>query len=174
MNTARVYVGTYAKYNSGSIAGEWLDLSDFADKDDFLEKCAEIHSDESDPEFMFQDHEGIPAGMIGESHISESAFTWAGLDEDEQNLISAYSECFGEHYTDWDDIDSALSKAQDKLASQGQSLEDYAYDLMNETMDIPDNLKNYIDYSAFARDLEMGGDLSTAEFNGETWIFWIR
>ena len=34
---SKVYVGTYHKYNSGSIQGEWLDLTDFANKDDFLE-----------------------------------------------------------------------------------------------------------------------------------------
>src|SRR5690349_16831915 len=54
----RVYVGTYAKYNNGSIAGAWLDLEDYADKDSFLAACAELHKDEDDPEFMFQDFEG--------------------------------------------------------------------------------------------------------------------
>ncbi|MBQ6977044.1 MAG: antirestriction protein ArdA, partial [Paludibacteraceae bacterium] len=27
---ARCYVGTYGKYNGGSLAGGWLDLSDYA------------------------------------------------------------------------------------------------------------------------------------------------
>ena len=27
----RIYVGTYAKYNDGSIAGKWLDLNDYED-----------------------------------------------------------------------------------------------------------------------------------------------
>ena len=60
----RVYVGTYGKYNNGSIKGAWLNLADYADKDAFYAACAELHKDESDPEFMFQDHEGIPEGMI--------------------------------------------------------------------------------------------------------------
>ena len=34
---AAIYVGTYAKYNAGSLFGKWFDLSDFADKDEFLE-----------------------------------------------------------------------------------------------------------------------------------------
>jgi hypothetical protein len=29
-HTPRIYVGTYAKYNAGSIAGAWLDLDDYA------------------------------------------------------------------------------------------------------------------------------------------------
>ena len=50
LSEARIYVGTYAQYNNGSLFGEWLDLSDYSDKDDFLEACAELHKDEQDPE----------------------------------------------------------------------------------------------------------------------------
>lgn len=32
---ARIYVGTYAKYNDGSIEGAWLDLEDFRNKNEF-------------------------------------------------------------------------------------------------------------------------------------------
>jgi antirestriction protein len=31
----RIYVGTYAKYNDGSLFGKWMDLSDYIDLDDF-------------------------------------------------------------------------------------------------------------------------------------------
>ena len=41
-----VYVGTYNKYNNGSLFGKWLDLSDYPDKDEFLEACRELHEDE--------------------------------------------------------------------------------------------------------------------------------
>ena len=66
---ARVYVGTYAKYNSGSLAGKWLDLIDYKDKAEFIAACKALHKDEADPELMFQDYEGIPSWMISESHI---------------------------------------------------------------------------------------------------------
>ena len=52
---AKVYVGTYAKYNKGSLYGKWLDLSDYEDRDEFYEACRQLHKDESNPEFMFQD-----------------------------------------------------------------------------------------------------------------------
>jgi antirestriction protein len=32
-----VYVGTYRKYNDGSIKGDWLDLEDYDSKADFYE-----------------------------------------------------------------------------------------------------------------------------------------
>ena len=36
LSEARVYVGTYNKYNSGSLFGKWLDLSDYSDKDEIF------------------------------------------------------------------------------------------------------------------------------------------
>lgn len=69
LDGARVYVGTYHKYNSGSIEGAWLSLSDYANRDEFYAACRKLHKDEADPEFMFQDWEGVPSWMIGESHI---------------------------------------------------------------------------------------------------------
>ena len=44
----RIYVGTYAKYNDGSLFGKWMDLSDYIDLNDFYEACLELHQDEED------------------------------------------------------------------------------------------------------------------------------
>lgn len=68
---AAVYCGTYRKYNNGSIAGKWLKLSKYESKNDFLQTCSQLHKDESDPEFMFQDYENVPESMIDESFISD-------------------------------------------------------------------------------------------------------
>lgn len=71
LSEALVYVGTYSKYNNGSLSGKWLDLSDYSDKEEFYETCQELHGDETDAEYMFQDWENIPSGLIGESWISD-------------------------------------------------------------------------------------------------------
>lgn len=71
---AKIYIGTYRKYNEGSLFGKWLTLSDYSDKDEFYEACKELHKDEEDPEFMFQDWEGLPKDLISESWISETVF----------------------------------------------------------------------------------------------------
>lgn len=75
LSEARVYVGTYAKYNNGSLYGAWLDLSDYSDKEEFYEACRELHEDEEDAEYMFQDWENVPEGLIGESWISDNFVT---------------------------------------------------------------------------------------------------
>lgn len=53
----KVYVGTYGKYNNGSICGEWVDLDKYENYEDFVAECRRIHKDEAEPEFMVQDVE---------------------------------------------------------------------------------------------------------------------
>ena len=64
---AAVYCGTYHKYNCGSLYGKWMKFTDYADADEFFEACRELHKDEEDPEFMFQDFECFPKIMYNES-----------------------------------------------------------------------------------------------------------
>ena len=79
--TPQIYVGTYAKYNNGSIFGEWIDLEIYDTKDSFFEYCKELHSDEEDrssgrPEFMFQDYENIPKKLISECSLNDKLFVY--------------------------------------------------------------------------------------------------
>ena len=82
LSAASVYVGTYAKYNNGSLYGAWLNLSDYSDKEEFYEACRELHKDEEDAEYMFQDYENIPEALISESWISENFFALRDAVED--------------------------------------------------------------------------------------------
>ena len=97
LSEASVYVGTYGKYNNGSLFGAWLDLSDYADKEEFYEACRELHKDEEDAEFMFQDWENVPEGLIGESWISENFFTLRNaveqLGDTEQEAFFVWCNC---------------------------------------------------------------------------------
>ncbi len=68
----KVYVGTYAKYNNGSIAGGWISLKSCKNYDDFLSKCYALHRDEREPELMVQDTDDFPDGLsCGESFGEE-------------------------------------------------------------------------------------------------------
>ena len=43
------------------------------------------------------------------------------------------------------------------------SAEDYAYDLINETCEVPEYLANYIDYKAIAHDMGLNGEIDEIE-----------
>jgi len=154
----RIYVGTYAKYNNGSIEGAWLDLEDYACAQDFTEACLELHADEPDPELMFQDWEDIPDCFISECSIDEDFWLYMDDDHCDDEAKEAYCSCFGE----WDESDF-----EDRYAGKFSSWEDMAKDYVESTgmlHDVPDNLKNYFDYGAFANDIRCSGEM--CEENG--------
>ena len=92
-STARVYVGTYEKYNNGSIAGAWIDLEDH-DEESFGAAIAELHKDEADPEYMFQDREGFGAVMFSESGPNKGAWealeAWREMDENRREAFGLF------------------------------------------------------------------------------------
>ena len=68
-DTPKIYVGTYAKYNDGSIDGKWITISDYNTYEEFVDACRELHSDEDDPEFMVQDYENFPEKWYHEAGL---------------------------------------------------------------------------------------------------------
>lgn len=164
---ARVYVGTYAKYNAGNLTGAWLDLEDYADADAFVAACYELHKDEDDPELMFQDYEGFPAAYYGESHIKPELWAWLDLDEDDRELLAVYQE----HVRDDADID----EAREHFMGNGYRDEaDWAAEWLEESgglEGVPKHLANYIDFEAYARDARLGGDVVFVMHGGCLWVF---
>ena len=135
---ARLYVGTYQKYNSGSIEGKWIDLEDYTDKDAFLAACAALHSDESDPEFMFQDFEGIPRRLYSEGCVDDAIWEWLALDESDRELLEAYLEATsaGPEHT--------IDDARDAFAGIHSSGADFAADIAEETGAVPKDFPSWI------------------------------
>ena len=160
----RIYVGTYAKYNSGSIAGAWLDLEDYSDAEEFHAACLALHADESDPELMFQDHEDIPRALVSESHLSAEVWAWLELDEDERELLAVYQE----------DIDQSgtIEQAREAFCGKYESAADYAQELTEECGDpIPEHLANYINWESMARDMGHDGYNFVERGYRDVWVF---
>ncbi|WP_436414127.1 antirestriction protein ArdA [Petrimonas sp.] len=160
LSEARIYVGTYAKYNEGSIFGKWMDLSDFSDREEFYDACHKLHRDENDPEFMFQDWENIPSGLIGESWLSENIFEViehiSDLSETQQKAFSVWLNNSSKDISS-EDIDDLISSFEDEYQGEFHDEEDYAYEIIEQSYpDIPDFAKTYFDYEKFARDLFIG------------------
>lgn len=59
-------------------------------------------------------------------------------------------------------IDDALSRYEDVCLHFGTA-EDYAQVLIEETANVPENLRYYIDYQSIARDMEMNGEIVEIE-----------
>lgn len=147
-----IYVGTYGKYNSGSIFGAWLDLTTFKDEAEFFEVCRALHSDERDPEFMYQDFLNIPAAfrsMSGECiDIAAVMEFYSEYDEEQRNIISEY----------WEEIDDSAHAADvlERHIYTGDFSE-FAEIEADEFITCAggDNniISRYFDYAAWERDL---------------------
>lgn len=145
----KVYVGTYKKYNEGSISGKWIQVDKYHLKG-FYNKCAEIHNDEQDPEFMFQDYEGIPSQLISESWIDKRLFDIFDLclSKDQQESFIKYME--NQNFY-WDDIQEAFDSFTESHQGNYNSLEDFTDELFDELElhQVPPHLVCYIDYKAY-------------------------
>ena len=144
----QLYVGTYRKYNEGSLFGAWIDLESVDDYDEFLKVCSMLHSDEENPEFMFQDFQGFPKDLYSEC-LDEDTFgkikEYLSLG-DEKEAFEAYMDTTGD-----DDID----RFHDRYMGEWDSEEDFAEHFVEECYPEIENSKLgiYFDYSKFARDL---------------------
>jgi len=148
---AAVYVGTYAKYNNGSLFGKWLKLADYSDKEEFYEACRELHKDEEDPEFMFQDWEYIPEGLIGESWIYENVWSIMELDDDDAEILMHYCSAFSVDFTDYDDITDLVREAKEKYVGHYDNVSELGEEMASVIGDIPESLWYYIDWEKYGQ-----------------------
>jgi len=153
-----LYVGTYGKYNSGSIKGAWLYLDDYTDKGDFYAACKKLHADETDPEFMFQDSDCIPNSLYSEGGLDDKIFEWLDLDDDEREYVQAYWDCISSD-AEIEDIQDAYEGTHE---SEIQYMEEWL-DSSGMLSEIPENLRYYFDTEAFLRDCKINGDVNFAE-----------
>ena len=93
--TAQIYVGTYGKYNDGSIAGAWVSLDEHDTEAAFYAAAKALHKNEHDPELMFQDFEGFPQDFYGESYLDARLWEWLELDDDDRETVSGWLEVSG-------------------------------------------------------------------------------
>ena len=163
-----VYCGTYKKYNEGSLFGMWIDLEKIYDTDEFFEVCRELHKDEDDPEFMFQDYQGFPESMYHESMNEDDVariLEYVQMTDDEREMYDDFVECYGETDKDIRDI-------QDRCVGGGfDSLHEFSDQQAEDMLDgfeaackrdysckgaagMIDTLRKYFNYDAFYCDIK--------------------
>ena len=157
METIKIYVGTYYKYNCGSIAGDWIDVTGL-DKEEFYSKCKELHKEEEDPEYHFQDWE---CNHLLDSYVDES-----GIDEefwelkeqvkdfsDEQlEALTAYQSIFGT--IDIEDFEEKyFGHFAGFFGDINSEFGQHMLEELGELEQVPQHLRYYIDAEAYGRDL---------------------
>lgn len=171
----RVYVTTYNRYNAGSLAGQWFDLTDFADKEDFLSACKEYLANEADPEIMFADIETpIPGNWLGESHIDEDCWQYLDLGEHEKEIVEAYHEAHGSRT----DIGELIKNALESFSTttEGIDHEDFIDGMLEASGYCEDKMTGlkqlgiYLDYES-SWNSHFKHQYHFARYNGRNWYF---
>lgn len=163
----KIYVGTYYKYNNGSIQGAWIDVEDLTE-DEFYQKCKEIHEDEDDPEFMFQDFEvhEILKDFVSEGGIDpefwEIQEQIKEMSEEQIEALNAYQNIFGS--IDVQDFEDRFhGHFEGFFGNIDREFGEHILEEMGYLNEVPEHLRYYIDAEAYGRDLLMS---DFTEFDG--------
>lgn len=149
-----IFVNTWKNYNiNGAYGGSWLPLP--LDPDylvEFLNKIATELGDD-DPEWAIHDVsvDGLDLDISEYDDILELndlVNELCDLDEYDIEVVAAYIEATG------NTLREALDELDDLVYYPGYTLEDVAYEMVNEYYSKGDPfLLRYFDYAALARDL---------------------
>jgi antirestriction protein len=197
----RIYVAVLADYNNGEMHGAWIDCDgksaeDIQDEVNVLLRtskhpnvmvdcpdCDIQHPSDLDnlecdtcngttkvssaEEWAIHDHEGF-YGLVGESTSFADVAKAAELIAEHGEAYALYTGHCGVDLPDPDDF-------RDHYSGEWESVEKYAEDYIDNSgmLDsMPENLRNYFDCAAFARDMVLGGDIYKIEMsNGNVAIF---
>jgi len=154
----KVYVSTYKKYNEGKLAGEWLNLDDYDNQEEFYAACYKLVN-EKDPELMFQDFDGDDLDKEFYSESSISPVYWDVKDkfDDPEN-----KKAFLEYASYLGDIREALEKYEDAYIGNYNSMSDYAeeyFENIGVLEKIPEEFRFYIDYESMGDDMAINQNL---------------
>ncbi|MBI1685216.1 antirestriction protein ArdA [Caulobacter hibisci] len=163
----RIYVACLAAYNSGRLHGVWIEVGDDADAVweaiNAMLKASPIPSAE---EHAIHDYEGFGGVGIGEYACIDKVVEIAAFLRERGELGALVLA----HVSG--DLDEAGRVIEDGYRGVFDSLADYLQDLTEETIQIPEALRHYIDYEAMARDAQINGDVfSLAAPSGRLHVF---
>lgn len=155
----KAYITNLGKYNEGCLVGKWIDFP--IDEDDFTSELESIgvKANTMYEEWFITDYDCSLFDMydaFGEYPNIDDINEVAEALEDNESEFTALMEVYS--YTD------ALKylKSENYTFYEGMTLEDVAYELVEECYNLPEIAQRYFDYKAFARDLGYDGYCETS------------
>lgn len=156
-----IFLNTWGNYNeNGADGGFWVDLPCNLDKT--LERLAKSTGEQvEEMEVFINDFSVEIDGVYIDEYtdinrLNEIAEQLEEMDADELEKIEAIVE------TEGGSIEKAVEDIDKYTYYSGYTLEDVAYEIVEECYNLPEIAQLYFDYAAFARDLEFDGYTETA------------
>ena len=170
----RIYVASLSDYNAGVLHGSWLDADQ--ELDDLEQAVTDMLTRSPSPsaeEFAIHDFEGFGHYRVGEY----DSLDWVSR---VARGIVEHGPAFGAWAEDCNHDEEALARFEDAYLGEWSSIEKYAEELLDDlgylrAIDeaVPEMLQPYVrvDVEAFARDLELSGDVTVVEHGVGVWLF---
>jgi len=171
--TPKIYVADLAAYVNGRLHGCWIEANQ--DPEDIHQEIQEMLAESPEPsaeEWALHDYEHFGSFHLAEYEDIETVSALARLIDEFGEMVA--STVWG-HVAG--DADMARRLLEECYQGAWDSLEAWAEDLLESTGEldqVPEHLRPYIDVEAYARDLELNGDVFTVEADGQVHIFWGR
>ncbi len=162
---ARIYVASLSDYNAGNLHGTWIDL-DGKDAEAVQEEIAAMLAESKNQpaeDYAIHDAEGFYGYTVGEHASIADLVTLAVLMDERGEWVASlagHGVC---------DLDGLADYIDENYRGEHGSIEDYAAELTEECgwlREVPEHLRNYIDFAAMGRDMELGGEVFTIEAGG--------
>jgi antirestriction protein len=166
--TPRIYVADLAAYNNGILHGEWIEVGTGLDAScDIYTSIGEMLK--ASPvtgaeEWAIHDSEGFGCNVGEYANIEQLIELAELIEEHSAELVAGLMD----NYSNIDEVRRAL---EDNYMGEYESLADYMQELTEECTEIPESLRNYIDYDSMAHDEECNGTYTQIEVNGRVHIF---
>jgi len=170
----RIYVASLSDYNAGILHGDWIEADQ--EPEELQQAVTDMLIRSPSPgaeEFAIHDYEGFGHYRPGEY----DSLDW--ISRVAQGIIE-HGQAFGAWAENCDHDDDALEHFDGAYMGEWSSVERYAEELLDDlgylsAIDeaVPDMLQPYVrvDIAAFARDLELSGDLTVVEHPLGVWLF---
>jgi len=168
----RVYIACLASYNAGTLYGEWVEISGLT-ADEIREEIARVLKGSPEPqaeEWAFHDHQGFDGYKMSENPDLEALADHMDAYSSSEyacDLIEGVCDNLGVGARE------AIEYIDNNYQGEHKSLEDWADDYLDqsgELSSLPKHLSYYFDYSAYARDCELNGDIFSISTNGGVYV----
>jgi len=169
----KIAVESWELYNNGILMCKWWD-TETDSLEDVYSYFREVHKAKGfsdDLELFVADYEddlGLYSGSDSVEYAYEISEKLEGLDDEEKSAV----ELLLDHGV-VSDLDDAIEHKDDLINTGETSMEDVAYNYIEETgmLDsMPENLRGYFDFEKFGRDMEIEGSFFTDE-EGNIWEY---
>lgn len=142
-----IFVTTCKKKEENNVNGGRLCLGDYNTVEDFYKACRKLHSDEENPEFWFENYEGLEGfeAFIDGIYLDENLFLLQDVDENEEGVIA---------YLKYEQVidDPFINYARENYIGKFENDYDLGKYLAEEcnTIIVSPEVESYFDYANYA------------------------